>query len=261
MFRQSSLNCANKLKVFDDAVARHQHSAIARDLEELLSDSPSVSRSDSPFSPISSVSEMSRDSGVTSFESQFLVKQDDRFVCQVQFRHVFRHCRLPVALNVRVGEFVIIKSFLDESHEDLGVVTAVYSPAAFKSYCQRVGPSEDADENTVGEILRLALPEERKLLPVKFQREHPLLRICQAFVDKILLPMTVYGVDFQFDGNVLFVYYVSKDRVDFRPLVRFLARKYCRGVRIQMKKTNQCREFIPFRFASESLISGKYFGI
>lgn len=139
----------------------------------------------------------------------------------------------------------------------MGIITQIYSPEAFDALRASEGRFEDPDDNKVGRVLRLALPEERKFLPVKFQREHPLLRICQNFVLRHLLPMTVHGVEYQFDGNVLFVYYVAKERVDFRPLVKFLIKVYCQGTRIQMKNTLMCREFKANAVAADAMITGK----
>ena len=156
-----------------------------------------------------------------------------------------------------MGEFVIVRSLVDKSQEDLGVVTQIYTSSEFDALIARLGPSEDADENKIGRVLRVALPEERQLLPVKFEREAPLVRVCQAFVQRNHIAMTVYGVEFQFDGQILYVYYVSKDRVDFRPLVKFLIKTYCKGIRVQMRKTTQRRHFTPCQFATEALITGK----
>lgn len=256
MLTKSLLSCSNKLRAFDESIAFHQHNAIVNDLSELFRDS---SGSSAP----SSISRLTSASSNSSLSSAVFPSINlpigERKVVEVQFRYVFRHYRLPVLLSdIQPGEFVLVQSFVDKSQEDLGVVTRIYTPEEFDALKEYEGPSEDADENKVGRVLRLALPEELKYLPMKFQREHPLLRICQTFVERNMLPMTVYGVEYQYDGNVLYVYYVSKDRVDFRPLVKFLIKMYCKGTRIQMKKTNQCRDFVPVAWASEALITGKH---
>lgn len=134
----------------------------------------------------------------------------------------------------------------------------IYSNDEFETLRSLEGPGEDFDENRVGVVLRLASEEDRGQLPTKYKKEQPLLRICQAFVSLHKIPMSIYGVEYQFDGRVVYVYYVSKDRVDFRPLVKYLVKKHCQGVRVQMKKTTQCRPFVPVPFATEALISGKY---
>lgn len=151
-----------------------------------------------------------------------------------------------------------MQSFVDKSHEDLGVVTKIYEPEEFAEMRSREESYEDADENKVGRVLRVASPEERKFLPMKYQREHPLFRICQNYVIRHLIPITVHGAEYQYDGQVLFVYYESKERVDYRPLVKFLIKMYCQGTRVQMKNVLHCREFKPLAFAAEALITGKH---
>lgn len=151
----------------------------------------------------------------------------------------------------------MVRSFIDKAHEDLGIVVRVYAPEEFDVLRAMEGRYEDPDENKVGRVLRLTLPEELKYLPMKFQREYPLLRICQTFVVRHLIPMTVTGVEYQYDGNVLFVYYNSKERVDYRPLVKFLIKMYCPDTRIQMKNNHHCREFKPLPWAQEAMITGK----
>lgn len=152
----------------------------------------------------------------------------------------------------------MVQSFVDKSHEDMGVVTDIMTENQYHERCQLWGPTEDPEESKLGKLLRVASPEERKYLPQKFQREHPLLRICQTYTVRHSLPMIIHGVEYQFDGNVLFVYYTSRERVDFRPLVKFLIKMYCKGSRIQMKKTDTSRDFNPCPFASEALITGKH---
>lgn len=152
-----------------------------------------------------------------------------------------------------------MQSLTEQHHEDLGVVTALYTYEDFVKMSSTLSPSDDADENRVGRVLRVATDEEKKLLPMKSEREGPLLKACQTFVDRFCLDMAVHGVEYQFDGNVLFVYYAARGRVDFRSLVQHIVRIYCRKTRIQMKKTSQCRDFIPERFAAEALATGQYF--
>jgi len=143
----------------------------------------------------------------------------------------------------------------------LGIVTEIYSAEEHDELVAALGPSEDADDNKIGKILRIANTDDKMYLPRKLERETFYLNACQQYVARTFLPMNVYGVEYQFDGNVLFVYYLSNDRVDFRPLVKFLIKAFCRGIRIQMKRTNLCREFIPVASASYSLSTGNFISL
>jgi cell fate regulator YaaT (PSP1 superfamily) len=67
--------------------------------------------------------------------------------------------------------------------------------------------------------------------------------------------MKVYGVEYQFDGNIIFIYYTADTRIDYRSFVYDLV-KECKNTRVKMKKTNQCRKFIPKVWATQALITG-----
>ena len=235
------------MKNYDQTVAFHMRKAVRNDLLELFSESEA-----------SSPTSRTQNDSICSELSVSSPREEN--VCQVQFKHGFCHYTLPMQFLevVSIGEFVIVQSFMEKSQVDLGVVTRIYNPDQYRALKFVEGPFKDEEENKVGIILRVASLLERSVLPIKYQREKPLLTACQGFVRHFFIPMTVYGLEFQFDGNVLFVYYVSEYRVDFRPLIKFLIRNYCNGIRIQMKKTNLCREFQPLRFATEGLMSGKY---
>jgi len=244
---------AQRLRSFDEKIAFHQHNAISNDLNELIQESSSSS-SDIKISAVSSLSASSSSLNLTA---SLNVSSEEYSICQVQFKHLFRNYKIVISdFDISIGEFVIVQSFVDKKLEDMGVVTQVYSREEFDAITFAMGPSDDVDENKVGKILRIATVEERQYLPLKLEKERLLLHACKEFVFHNRIPMDLYGVEYQFDGNVLFIYYTSLDRVDFRPLVRFLLKLYCKGTRINMKRTNLCRPFLPFPFASYALTSG-----
>ena len=144
--------------------------------------------------------------------------------------------------------------------EDLGVVTALYTSEHFAKMRALVGPSEDADENKVGKVLRIATFEERSLLPLKAEKEIPLLSACQYFAEQMKLELAILGAEYQFDGKVLFVYYTSLERVDYREFVHQIIRLCCnKKTRVQMKKkTSSSLVFEPKAFATTALAMGEY---
>jgi len=137
----------------------------------------------------------------------------------------------------------------------MGVVTALYSVEEFLEFKKMMGRSQDAEENFLGMVIRVASMEERMYLPAKFDREMPTLEVAKQVVNDLGLMMEVYIAEYQFDGKVLYLYYTADSRVDYRALVHEVSRA-CSGVRVKMKKTNQCRKFIPHEFASIGLSTG-----
>lgn len=161
-------------------------------------------------------------------------------------------------MGLRLGEFVVVQSFVDKSLEDLGVVTSLFTSEKFAKMRQQASPSLDVEENKVGKILRLATSEERIVLPLKFEKEIPLLRSCQFFAEQMNLNLSIYGVEYQFDGKVLFIYYNSLDRVDYREFVQHVIRLCCPKTRVQMKKSSAGLGFVPKLYAACSLATGEY---
>lgn len=66
------------------------------------------------------------------------------------------------------------------------------------------------------------------------RREEEALAQCRAKAKEHKLPMTVVSAEFSFDGSRLVVAFTAENRIDFRDLVRDLARTF--GARIEMKQ-------------------------
>jgi len=143
----------------------------------------------------------------------------------------------------------------EKNQEDLGVITNAYSLEDFHLMRSYVGLSQDAEENVVGNILRLATMADRIKLPKKLVREEHILQLCRELArEKYFLSMNIYGVEYQFDGLKLNVYYTSDARVDYREFAQDLFARF--RTKIWMRKTNQCTVFIPKPFATRALQTG-----
>lgn len=180
-------------------------------------------------------------------------------VCRLQFKHVYRDYVIPGDLcerhPIKLGDMLITRSHLDPLYSDLGVVTSLFTVDQFLAFKKLLGRSVDEEENFVGVALRLATEEERRYLPIKLETEKNVHHYARYIVVELELIMDVYEVEFQFDGKVLYVYYTADNRVDYRQFVAYM--KAFTGVRVKMKKTNQCRKFVPRLFASVALATGK----
>lgn len=158
--------------------------------------------------------------------------------------------------NINIGEFLITKSHLDPRTIDMGVVTQMYTVEQFLEHKQLIGRSQDEEENFIGTVLRVATYEERMYLPAKYEREIPTLQCAKEMAEMLGLQMDVYVAEYQFDGKVLYLYYTADSRVDYRGLVHAVS-KACNNTRVKMKKTNQCRKFIPHDFATVGMMTGE----
>lgn len=167
-----------------------------------------------------------------------------------------RYCKRDQSLSnpVSEGSVVIISSEVAESL-DIGVVVRIYSEEGFARKLATTRRFNDKEEGEIRAIIRMASQDELEKLPSKYEREEQMLQQCQSLVKSVFhLPIEVYGAEFQLDGTVLTLYYTSAVRADFRGLVRAMY-SLCK-VRIRMRKTNQCKKFVPVASATAILQTG-----
>jgi len=113
-------------------------------------------------------------------------------------------------LDVKVDDYVIVET---ARGEELGRVAQA--------------PHEIERREVVGDlkpVLRLATTAELLEAERYRMREEEAIAICRERVAASGLPMKVIGGEYSFDGSHLTFYFASEERVDFRALVRELAR-------------------------------------
>lgn len=107
---------------------------------------------------------------------------------------------------------------------EVGTVLCEATPAAVE-YLQ---------ETTEGRILRMLSAEDQAALEQFAAASADDLRRCQACVDALGLEMDLIDVERILGGERMVVYYLAERRVDFRQLVRDLAREF--QTRIEMRQ-------------------------
>jgi cell fate regulator YaaT (PSP1 superfamily) len=83
-------------------------------------------------------------------------------------------------------------------------------------------------------ILRRATPVDLAMMEEFRQREAQALEKCRGKVLEMGLPMKVIRAEYNFNGHRLLFAFVSEQRIDFRELVRVMARSF--KTRIEMKQ-------------------------
>lgn len=100
-----------------------------------------------------------------------------------------------------------------------------------------IEPCQVDEDSIVGELKpveRLATPADR-LQAVRYRRrEETVLHRCREIVAEHGLPMKVIGADYSFDGSRLVFSFTADKRVDFRELVRDLAKEF--RARIELRQ-------------------------
>jgi len=132
-------------------------------------------------------------------------------------RRAFFTCSDP---TLAVGEPVVVEV---ERGRDLGRVRSLGGVARSKCGAEPAFP-----------VLRRAEPEEVKQLAVLRVDEERVRRTTRQMVEQQSLHMKVTDAEWQWDRNKLIVYFTAERRVDFRQLVRELARTV--RTRIELKQ-------------------------
>ena len=117
----------------------------------------------------------------------------------------------PQNVPVSVGDAVIVEA---DRGVDLGYVLRMG-----KLVWQR-------RPEKLGNILRKATPEEVASLAEKAKKEEEAFRACREKIAQHGLKMKLVDVEYQFDGKKITFYFTAERRVDFRDLVRDLAKYF-----------------------------------
>ncbi len=98
-----------------------------------------------------------------------------------------------------------------------------------------VTESQDGEPKLVGEVLRKATPADReKLRDIVERRQAEQLQFCREAIKAHNLPMKLVQTEHLFGGNKIIFYFLADGRVDFRALVKDLAKEY--RTRIEMRQ-------------------------
>jgi cell fate regulator YaaT (PSP1 superfamily) len=147
---------------------------------------------------------------------------------EIRFKGTRRDYFAVRGLEVRPGAHVVVEA---DRGEDLGEVTALGSIAERKCSAAAGGCATPSPERRV---LRLAEDSEvTRLKELRADEERVRLE-ASAMVDRHGLKMKVTEAEWQFDRKKLIIYFTAERRVDFRELVRDLARTF--RTRIELRQ-------------------------
>ncbi|MCA9870653.1 MAG: stage 0 sporulation family protein [Caldilineae bacterium] len=143
-------------------------------------------------------------------------------VVGVSFRPVTKiyHFDPGAMLDLESGEFVVVET---SQGQEIGQVA--WSARAM---------GQERVANDLKPVLRRATPVDLIERDKNRRREPEALEICRERAEAHGLPMKVVSAEYSYDGSRLVVSFTSEGRVDFRDLVRDLARSL--NARIEMKQ-------------------------
>ena len=101
-------------------------------------------------------------------------------------------------------------------------------------YVGKVESAIKSEKKTEGKVLRPLYPEERDTLNKIREAEQEAFEFCQERIKERKLPMKLVGVEQEWERKKIKFYFLADHRIDFRELVKDLARKY--RTRIELRQ-------------------------
>jgi cell fate regulator YaaT (PSP1 superfamily) len=147
---------------------------------------------------------------------------------EIRFKGTRRDYYASKSLDLHPGAYVFVEA---DRGEDLGEVTALGSIAHRKCSASSGGCATPSPDKRV---LRMAEASEVERLETLRADEGRVLGDAAALVARHGLKMKVTEAEWQFDRKKLIIYFTAERRVDFRELVRDLARTF--RTRIELKQ-------------------------
>ena len=154
-------------------------------------------------------------------------EEDCPFV-EVRFKNSRKEFfRFPKELKPQAGSLVITKV---ERGYDLGTVTLAGALVAVQMKRKKIKTESDK----IGTILRLANQEEIDIWQASRAKEAEVQKRARELAIALKLNMKLSDVEFQGDGKKATFYYTADKRVDFRQLIKDMARAF--SIRIEMRQ-------------------------
>ncbi len=128
---------------------------------------------------------------------------------------VFRNTQ---SLDVQTGDFVVVEA---DRGTDFGTVHMTGELVRL-----RVKSTERNDDNHYPNVIRLASLNDIERWENNQEQEHEAFYIAREAIGRLQLPMKLVDAEWQFDHKKITFYFTADHRVDFRELVRDLARRF-----------------------------------
>lgn len=141
--------------------------------------------------------------------------------------------RIPNATTLSIGDIVATEA---QSGHDVGIVTLVGELVRVQMKKKRV----DYKDEALPKIYRKASQKDIDVWQAARDREAEVQKRSRELAIRLQLAMKISDVEFQGDGSKATFYYTAEDRVDFRQLIKDMARAF--GIRIEMRQIGYRQE-------------------
>ncbi len=170
----------------------------------------------------------------TDWVSQYEDRGDKANIVEVQFKNTRKEYFLNSnIIPLKKGDVVTV-----ESHFGHDIGTVSLTSRLVWSQLKRKGI--DLDRHNPKKIYRRATSSDLQKWKEALALEHPTMIRTRQIVSELNLEMKVGDVEYQGDKSKAIFYYIAEERIDFRELIKILAREF--GIRVEMKQIGSRQE-------------------
>jgi cell fate regulator YaaT (PSP1 superfamily) len=153
---------------------------------------------------------------------------------EIQFKNTRKEFFLNAnGIPVKKGDLVAVEA---QFGHDIGTVTLTNRLAWFQIKRKKI----DLDRYEFRKIYRKASTNDIEKWKQAMELEHAVMLRTRKIVRELGLDMKVGDVEYQGDGSKAIFYYIAEERIDFRELIKILAREF--RIRVEMKQIGARQE-------------------
>lgn len=141
--------------------------------------------------------------------------------------------RKPSTITLSIGDIVATEA---QSGHDVGIVTLVGELVKVQMKKKKV----DYKDENLPKIYRKASQKDVDVWQASRDKEPEVQKRSRELAIRLQLAMKISDVEFQGDGSKATFYYTAEERVDFRQLIKDMARAF--GIRIEMRQIGYRQE-------------------
>lgn len=131
-----------------------------------------------------------------------------------------QHFKMPHDLQIKKGDFCIVE--MSQGTVDYGKLFKISEAKPFLKF------------NVAGKVLRKLTEEDVLKIEENIKKKKDNLEICRAKVKEYKLSMKLVDAEYSYDRTRVTFYYWAEERIDFRQLVKELAKVF--NCRIEMRQ-------------------------
>ncbi|MBU1366644.1 MAG: stage 0 sporulation protein [Candidatus Omnitrophica bacterium] len=139
----------------------------------------------------------------------------------VRLREAGQLMTYQVSEDVSMGDYVIVEA---DRGFDYGEIIET----------NEIDFLQNGDQSSLKSIIRKATVDDRKQIKENKQEAKGAMKTCSQKIREYKLPMKLVDIEYSFDKKKIVIYFTAEERIDFRELVKDLAKIF--KIRVEMRQ-------------------------